>query len=192
MLYKKILLLFILVLLSSIAMCQHLIVVASNHYSIEYEKHPGQLILNSGRTVKGVFQYAYMEFPVPNFKYYSDSGKLIRRYKVEDIKSITLEGADTSISNLDSTYFVKMDRSSLYRQLTFGQIKIYDPLIINVTERPGLIYTDLIIIENNVLKKFHSEYKTLNYIEEGLKQKNIQKSFKSLEEAVRYLNYHNL
>lgn len=156
-------------------------------FLIDYKKHFGHLILNDGQSITGTFEYSYFEFPVRSFKYYSDSGKLIKRYKKSEIKSITFAGSDTTLSKRDSTYFIKIDKS-LYRRLTFGSIKIYDPLI-NVNEKDGLIYSDLVILEDNKPKYFHSERKILKYIENKLKEKNIEKSFKSTKEAIKYLNF---
>ena len=159
----------------------------SQKYSIAYEQHHGELVLNDSQVVKGIFQYANWAFPVWNFKYYSESGKLLGHYKVNEIKTITLAGSDTSLSKKDSTYFIRMGNSTLYRQLTFGTIKIYDELI-DVNEREGLIYWYVYVLENNKLKTFRSEDKILKYIEARLKQENIKKSFRSINEAIRYLN----
>ena len=156
-------------------------------YYINYEQHPGELVLNDSQVVKGIFQYANWAFSVWNFKYYSEAGKLLGRYKVTEIKKITLAGSDTSLSKKDSTCFVRIGHSTLYRQLTFGTIKIYDELI-DVNEREGLIFYNLYVLEKNKLKTFHSEDKILRYIEAKLKQKNINKSFQSINEAIRYLN----
>lgn len=156
-------------------------------FLVEYKKHFGHLILNDGQSITGTFEYSYFEFPVRSFKYYSDSGKVIKRYKKSEIKSITFAGSDTTLSKRDSTYFIKIDKS-LYRQLTFGAIKIYDPLI-NVNERQGLIYPDLVVLENNKPKNFHSEKKILKYIEDKLKEENIKQKFESIEEAIHYLNF---
>lgn len=162
------------------------------NYNIHYEKHSGQLILNDGQSIKGDFKYATWEFPSGNFKYSSSAGKVVKRYKESQIKSITLAGSDTTLSKKDSTYITVIGKlsfftSSFYRQLTFGPIKIYDQLI-NVNERHGLVYSDLAVLENNKLK-FYSKRKFLKYIENKLKYKNIEKSFKSTKEAIRYLNF---
>lgn len=162
------------------------------NYNIHYEKHPGQLILNNGQIIKGDFKYATWEFPSANFKYYSNAGKVIKRYKESQIRSITLAGSDTTLSKKDSTYIMRIGKlsfftSSLYRQLTFGPIKIYDQLI-NVNERHRLVYSHLAVLNNNKLK-FYSKKKFLKYIENKLKEKNIEKSFKSTKEAIRYLNF---
>ncbi|MEO8853227.1 MAG: hypothetical protein ABI359_05585 [Ginsengibacter sp.] len=156
-------------------------------FLIDYKKHFGHLILNDGQSITGTFEYSYFEFPVRSFKYYSDSVKLIKRYKKSEIKSITFAGSDTTLSNRDSTYFIKIDKS-LYRQLTFGSIKIYDPLI-NVNEKDDLIYSDLVVLENSKPKNFHSEKKILKYIEDKLKEENIEQKFKSVKESIRYLNF---
>jgi hypothetical protein len=166
--------------------------LTGHKYDIDYEKHPGQLILNNGQIIKGDFKYATLEFPTGNFKYYSNAGKVIKRYKESQIKSITLAGSDTTLSKKDSTYITVIGKlsfftSSFYRQLTFGPIKIYDQLI-NVNERHGLVYSDLAVLENNKLK-FYSKRKFLKYIENKLKENNIEKSFTSTKEAIRYLNF---
>ena len=157
-------------------------------YDIHYKKHPGQLILNNGQVINGTFQYAYLEFPTWNFKYLSGSGnKTIKRYKASKIKSITLKGSDKSLFTNDSTYFYRIGKPPLYRQLTFGTIKIYDRLV-NVNEKWGLVYFELYILENNKLKKIR-EKKFLKYIERYLKEKNIEKNFNNVSEAIHYLNY---
>jgi hypothetical protein len=161
--------------------------VPSSHYKIDYQKHAGNLILKNGEVITGVFQYAYLEFPTPNFKLYSDSGKLLKRYKLSAIKSITLAGSDTTLSDKDSTYFMRLGNASFYRQLTFGMIRIYDPLI-NVNEKKGLVYSDLAVEENNSIKVFHVEDHLLRYIEKKLKEKKIYKTFHSIKEAIRLLN----
>ncbi|HUZ60796.1 MAG TPA: hypothetical protein VMU83_18640 [Hanamia sp.] len=147
-----------------------------------------QLILNNGQSIKGVFEYAYFKFPVCNFKLYSDSGKLIKRYKISEINKVVLAGSDTTLSKKDSTYFIRIGKSSLYRQLTFGAIEIFDPLV-NVNESPGLISSNTAVLENNKLKEFYSEKKILKYIENKLKEKGIEKTFKSTKDAIRYLNF---
>jgi hypothetical protein len=166
---------------------QHATVIGSK-YVIAYKKHFGNIILNNGENIKGVFEYAEMEFPTYNFKYFSNSGKLIKRYKISDLSSITLAGSDTTLSNKDSTYFIRIGKY-LYRQLTFGSIKIFDPLI-NINERNGIVKPDdLIIFKNDFVKTFHSEEDIIKYIQDRLKEKNIEKSFKSIPEVIRYLNY---
>ena len=179
--------LFYIFLLISIKLFPQHAVIVGNKYRIQYEKHSGILILRTGEVIKGVFQYAYWEFPTPNFIYFSDSGKLLMRYKTSLLESASFEGSDTTLSKKDSTYFKRIGKSSIYRQLTFGEIKIYDPLI-NVNERPGLVYSDLIVLENNKPKIFHSENDIVHYIVNKLKEKGVNNSFNSIQEAISYLN----
>ncbi|HVT85476.1 MAG TPA: hypothetical protein VHD35_09745 [Chitinophagaceae bacterium] len=166
---------------------QH-VYVSSSEYNIYYQKHSGQAILNNGKTQKGIFKHSYLAF---TFKYFDSSGKFIKRYKESDIKSITLAGSDTSISNKDSTYFIKINKPYLYRQLTSGAIEIYDKLI-NVNEKKGLIFSTVIVLEDNKVKKLNTKRKILAYIEEKLNEKNIPQHFNSVKEAIHYLNYSHI
>lgn len=163
---------------------QH-IYISSSEYNIYYQKHSGQAILNNGKTIKGIFKHSYFVFAL---NYFDSSGKFIRRYKESDIKSITLAGSDSSISNKDSTYFIKINKPYLYRQLTFGSIKIYDKLI-NVNEKKGVIYSTVIVVESNKVRKLNTKREILKYIQAKLKEKNIKKYFNSVKEAIHYLNY---
>ncbi len=197
MAFKQITIQLALLLFSIRAICQHMVPVSSSgRYHIDYRRHSGELILNNGKNVIGIFQYDWLEFPVANFRYYSDSGKILHHYKVKDIKSIILLGADSCLFKRDSTYFVRMGKSdllhkSLYRQLTFGEIKIYDPLI-NVDEQKGMIYYELSVLEDGKLKTFSNQNDLLKYIETKLSEKNIVQPLHSVEEAVRFLNNSNI
>jgi hypothetical protein len=156
-------------------------------YEIDFKKHPGHLVLKNGQSIHGIFQYANLGFPSNYFKCFSESGKLLARYKENEIKSLTLAGSDTSLSKKDSTYFVNLGKSSLYRQLTFGDILIFDPLI-NVDERSGLLYADLLVLETGGKKNIYTDKQVLRWIEKKLKQKKIEKSFKTIRDAIKYLN----
>jgi hypothetical protein len=47
-----------LLLFSFHAVCQHMVPVSSSDkYHIDYKRHAGELILNNGKNIKGVFQY---------------------------------------------------------------------------------------------------------------------------------------
>jgi hypothetical protein len=165
--------------------------VTGNKYQIDYKKHIGTLYLKSGETIKGIFEYASFEFPTFNFKYYSNDGKFIKRYKVSVIDSLIVSGADSSLTNADSTCFIKIGKNGLYRQLTNGSLKIYDQLV-NVNEREGLIYSTIYVFDNNMQLKFLTENSFIKYIEAKLKERGIQKTFKSIREAVHYINYSNI
>ena len=156
-------------------------------YEIDYKRHPGEMILNNGRTIRGIFQYADLGFPSNYFKCYSESGSLLAKFKESEIRKLTLAGADTSLSRKDSTYFVKFGKSSLYRQLTFGSILIYDPLI-NVNERLGLLYADFLVVQDMYKKDFLTDRQLLRMLEKKLKQNKIDRSFKTVQELIRYLN----
>jgi hypothetical protein len=156
-------------------------------YEIDYKKHPGKMVLKNGQTIYGIFQYTDIGFPSNYFKSFDESGALVAKYKVTDVSSLTLAGADTSLSTKDSTYFVKIGKSTLYRQLTFGSILIYDPLI-NVNERSGLVYADLLVIENSHHQNILTDHQLLRLMEKKLKQSKVVRSFKTVQELIRYLN----
>lgn len=115
-------------------------------YSIDYQRHQGYIVLNSGKKIIGAFQYADMEFPTYNLKYFDDKGKMIKRFKTALISKAVLKGADSILGIKDSTYFVRLkDKPYLSRQLTRGPILVFDDLF-NIDERPGLVHTNGLII----------------------------------------------
>jgi hypothetical protein len=126
---------------------QHTVILGNPKYRIDYSVHKGYLILNTGEKVEGDFKYAMDEFPTYNLKFLSPVKKVIKRYNVKKINRLVLAGSDTSLSNKDSTYFETLGEHKLfYRQLTFGNIKIYDERFFNVNEVKGLIYPLITVI----------------------------------------------
>lgn len=113
----------------------------------DYGIHKGCIVLNEGTKVCGNFQYAELEFPTYNFKHLDSANKLLNRFKFSKIRSAKLAGSDHYLSNRDSTSFVKLfaKDKTLYRQLTFGDIQIYDQLFV-VDEEPGAIGRCFIVI----------------------------------------------
>lgn len=166
---------------------QH-VVVGSGKYVINYQKHQGYIILKSGQTINGVFEYAEMEFPTYNLKSYNPNGKLVKRYKLKQINKVVLQGSDTTLSKNDSTYFVRLDSTeALYRQLTFGRVKIFDKYF-NVNERIGVIKSSESVIEVDG-KRFqcNSEEKFLHAIRESLPFLDTH-NCKSSADVVRLVN----
>jgi len=166
---------------------QHVIVI-SGKYSINYQKHQGYIILKSGQTVSGIFEYAEMEFPTYNLKFYNSDGKLVKRYKLKEINKVVLQGSDTTLSKNDSTYFVRLDSAGfLYRQLTFGRVKIFDKYF-NVNERIGVIKTPESMIEVDG-KRFqcNSEEKFLHVAKDSLPFLDTH-NCKSAVDVVRLIN----
>jgi hypothetical protein len=155
--------LFLLLFSSSIVHAQNAVAIAaaagagSSKYAIDYQKHTGYIILNSGEKVSGTFEYATWEFPTFNLKLYNDYGDLIKRYKISKIDKAVFYGADSSLTNADSTTFVRLNnRAYFFRQLTNGPVKIYDDLF-NINERPGLIKSGLLIYYQDKVYKTDSK-----------------------------------
>ena len=111
-----------------------------NFHDQNYQKHGGYIELNNGEKIKGVFEFAYWEFPTYNLKLYSPEDKMVKRYSVRKIKTVVLSGSDGWLSNKDSTYFIVHDKSRyFYRQLTFGKgFQLYDGFF-NVDEYVGMV-----------------------------------------------------
>lgn len=119
---------------------------------IDYQKHKGDIILNTKQQIEGNFQYAG-----GNLKSFSENGKLIKRYKIKDIKKVVLSGSDTTITNKDSTYFKVLGmHKRFYRQLTFGSVKVYDNLF-NVNEKKDAVGYFLYVKHKNKLIELDSE-----------------------------------
>jgi hypothetical protein len=107
------------------------------------------------------------EFPDYNLKFYaSEKGPLISRIKFKEINFIALAGSDTTIIKTDSTYFFNLKKDNrLYRKLTSGEIEIFDNLF-NVTERPGLVHEeDLILVLKGKLTRIHSRKELIQLLE---------------------------
>ena len=176
---------------------QHVFVSSNNPYEIAGTKHEGEMILKNGTMLKGMFQYNTFVLADDGFDFFSDSGTThIKKIKEELIEKLTLAGADTSLSNRDSTYFISI-KSHLFRQLTFGIVRLYDPTIY-VNERSGLInsegyfHENVFTIENGKIIRFDAKKDILKFVHDKLAKQGIDQSFKTLRQAIYYLNYNNL
>lgn len=167
---------------------QHVFVIQSK-YAINYQKHNGYIDFNNGEKITGIFEYGADEFPTYNLKSFTQSDKLIKRYKSNSIKEVVLAGSDNSLSGKDSTYFKVLDKSKrLYRQLTFDKnIQVYDGLF-NVNERFGLVYPYLLIKRNNQLIKFNSKEHFINWIQRNAADKIKWHEGITVEQIIRQLN----
>jgi hypothetical protein len=134
--------------------------------------------------------------PDDGFEFFSNSGIHIKKIKEELIEKLTLAGADTLLSNRDSTFFISI-KSRLFRQLTFDIVQLYDPTIY-VNERSGLInsegyfHENVFAIENGKIIRFNAKKDILKFVHNKLAEKGIDQSFKTLRQAIHYLNYNNL
>ena len=190
----RIKLLIILLLSSSIIYAQNAAAIAaavsggSSKYSIDFQKHKGYIILNSGEKIAGIFEYANFEFPTFNLKHYDENGNLINRYKMSRINKAVFYGADTSLIHCDSTYFLKLNNNPyLSRQLTNGEIKVYDDLF-NINERPGLIkISELIVCFQDKVYKVGSEKKFKELIQDILPSSKISEE-SSIKSIIKQLN----
>ena len=131
-------------------MGQHAVLISG--HPVVYNKHTGCLIYKNGTTLIGIFQYADMEFPGINIKYFdSDTKTINKRIPVREIKEIALIGHDSSFNNMDSTFFVRLgSKSRLFRELTFGETKIFDNLF-SVDENPGMLGNQMAILQDSTL-----------------------------------------
>jgi hypothetical protein len=141
------------VVLLTISTCcqgQHAVVIPG--HSIVYTRHTGRIEYITGAWENGIFQYADMEFPDFNLKLFSDDGKKIqKRILLKDISEIVLLGHDPGLNDMDSTYFKKLgNHHRIYRQLSFGDTKIFDNLF-TVDENPGRIGNQFAVIQDSVL-----------------------------------------
>ncbi len=158
-------------------------------YVFGYKTHIGIIILNNGDTVKGSFKYSDMDFPSFNLKYYQNGIKK-KRYMLSKIKEAILEGSDTSLTKKTSTVFIKLSEKDklLYRQLTFGDIEIYDPLFL-VNEKKGLVTENLIVLYEGKMYKTSSDKELvylINKLHPNLFQTNRENV--SRQEIIRQLN----
>ena len=175
---------------------QHVFVSSNNPYEIAGTKHEGEMILKNGTILKGMFQYNTFVLADDGFEFFSDSGIHIKKIKEELIEKLTLAGADTLLSNRDSTFFISI-KSRLFRQLTFDIVQLYDPTIY-VNERSGLInsegyfHENVFAIENGKIIRFNAKKDILKFVHNKLAEKGIDQSFKTLRQAIHYLNYNNL
>jgi hypothetical protein len=175
---------------------QHVFVSSHDPYEIAGTKHEGEMILKKGTILKGIFQYNTFVLPDDGFEFFSNSGIHIKKIKEELIEKLTLAGADTLLSNRDSTFFISI-KSRLFRQLTFDIVQLYDPTIY-VNERSGLInsegyfHENVFAIENGKIIRFNAKKDILKFVHNKLAEKGIDQSFKTLRQAIHYLNYNNL
>jgi hypothetical protein len=175
---------------------QHVFVSSHDPYEIAGTKHEGEMILKNGTILKGMFQYNTFVLADDGFEFFSDSGIHIKKIKEELIEKLTLAGADTLLSNRDSTFFISI-KSRLFRQLTFDIVQLYDPTIY-VNERSGLInsegyfHENVFAIENGKIIRFNAKKDILKFVHNKLAEKGIDQSFKTLRQAIHYLNYNNL
>lgn len=185
---KHVLIYFMFFLIVSANAQRVVIPAAHSDYRITYQKHRGYIQLNNGKKIMGIFQYAFWEFPTPNIKSFNEKGNLINRYQEKEIKSIVLAGADSTLSAKDSTYFKTLDKSkSLYRQLTFGPLEIYD-YFFNVNEVHGLIYSLILVKVDNQLYTFKSYNKFISWIHANYKDKIKWKKDITVKDIIRQLN----
>ena len=168
---------------------QHPVILSSNKYAVDYQKHAGYIEFDNGEKIMGVFEYAADEFPTYNLKSFTQDDKLIKRYKSNSIEEVVLAGSDSSLSNKDSTYFKILDKSKrFYRQLTFNkEMQIYDELF-NVNERIGLVYPTLLIKKNNQLTKFNSKENFINWFHKNAANKIKWHKDITVEQIIRQLN----
>ena len=168
---------------------QHPVILSSNKYAVDYQKHAGYIEFNNGEKVTGIFEYAADEFPTYSLKSFTEDDKLIKRYKSNDIIEVVLAARDNSLSNKDSTYFKVLDKSKrLYRQLTFNKnIQVYDGLF-NVDECFGLISPYLLIKRNNQLIKFNSKEHFINWFHKNAANKIKWHKDITVEQIIRQLN----
>ena len=142
--------------------------------------------------MEGKFKYAMDEFPTYNLKLLSPESKTLKRYSVKEINRVVLAGADTSLSGNDSTYFETFGKHKLfYRQLTFGDVKIYDERFFNVNEANGQVYPTITVIYNAKTYKVHSS-KNLQLLLYSFGMKEFAPVNKcSLTDIIRNLNRPN-
>lgn len=168
---------------------QHVVIPAShNPYNIDYQKHAGYILLNNGQKITGIFQYDFWEFPSYNLKSFSKNGKGLKRYRIKNIRSVVLAGSDTTLTNKDSTYFQVLGKhKAFYRQLTFGQIEIFDNFF-DVNEKKGLIKPLLFVKVNNQYHELDSKNKFIKWMQTNYPDKIKWRKDITLEEIVRQLN----
>jgi hypothetical protein len=156
--------------------------------NFDHKMHEGMIILNNNDTVKGRFQYADLEFPSFNIKYYPDSVKK-KRYFISKIKIAILDGSDTSLMGKNSTVFIKLYENNkiFHRQLTFGDIEIFDPLFL-VNEKPGLVSEDLTVLFKGKKYKTHSDKELVSLLNKLRPDLIPTFENKSRQEIIKKLN----
>ena len=125
---------------------QHAVFIHSGKVT-HFDVHRGYLRYPTGAIVSGFFVYADMEFPTYSVKRVdSATRKTKQRIFMKDIDRMVLVGHDSALTRNDSTYFRKFSgREKLFRQLTFGDIQIFDNLF-SVNENPGRVGTQFMIL----------------------------------------------
>lgn len=138
----------LLLLLGFLCRGQHAVVISG--HPIVYNQHEGWLEYKSGESLQGLFQYADMEFPSFNLKLFDSTGShIIRRIPTKNIQKITLAGHDPKLNDRDSTYFVNIkNKSRLFRQLSFGDTKIFDDLF-SVGENPARLGDEFVVMQDS-------------------------------------------
>lgn len=167
---------------------QHAVVIPSNKFAIYYQKHPGYVVLTSGDTVKGVFQYASFEFPTWNLKYFNNQGQLIGRYKSKTIQKVVLTGADKTLTNRDSTFFIVDSKHNwFFRQLTFGQVQLFDTYF-NAGERTALAKPPYLVKADHKEIYFNTDKNLIKWFTLNYPDKIGSNGVTSVEQLVRKLN----
>ncbi len=172
---------------------QHVFYSSHDPFAIPNNKHAGRLIMENGLTLTGLFQYYNGGLADPVFRYYNDSGKVIKKIRLDSLQQVVLAGADTALSNKDSTYFIKF-KNTLFRQLTFGFVKLYDQGIylnerIGLVNSEGLFREKVVAYDGDSIKTFKDKKAILQYISDQLFTRHISMHFKKLPDAIRFLNY---
>lgn len=168
---------------------QHVIIPAyHNPYNINYQKHYGYIILNTGQKVTGIFRYDFWEFPNYNLKSFSKGGKGLKRYRIKNIRKVVLAGSDTTLTSKDSTYFAVLGKNKgFYRQLTFGPIKVYDNFF-DVNEKKDLIKPLFFVEANNQYYELNSKDKFIKWLRTNYPHKIKWHKDITVQEIIRQLN----
>ena len=157
-------------------------------YKFDHKIHTGSIILNTGDTITGSFIYANGEFPWFNLKYY-ENGEKKGRYMFSKIKEAVLKGSDVALTGKDSTLFIRVSEKDkwLYRQLTFGDIKIYDQLFL-INEKKDMVSQKLVVIYQGKKYKTESDQELLSLINKI--HPSLYERFKNYSrlEIIRQLN----
>jgi hypothetical protein len=133
---------------------------------IDFLPHYGIAQVDGIGTVQGVFQYAWFEFPSPNFKFYGNDSVEPQRLYWQYVNKMTLAGSDSLLSyRKDSTEFYHLNNCvGFYRKLTDGKIRVYDG-VANVNEMPGFISgDDMVVLYQGKLMRFFSFRKFTRFI----------------------------
>ena len=183
---KKISEVCLLLIVSCFCRGQHAIVVAG--HPVNYDVHEGSLTYIDGQTIQGSFLYGYWEFPTVNIQLLdSTKNHVQKRIYAKNIQEVVLAGHDTAFSNLDSTWFKKIDeKRRLYRQLSFGETKIFDDLF-SVDENPGRLGSEFIIIQDSVIRHVSEQRNLIKALSKLPKPLTIEKG-QTVQDIIRKLN----